>query len=173
MVDGHDSSASGAIGPELLGRLFDRHSAALELYARQLCDSAEDVVQEALIERAGQAQSPHDAVAWLYRVVRNKAMSAARSAGRRQRHEAAAADRRPVWFQRSAADQIDAGTAAAALESLPVEQREVVVARIWGGLTFQEIGRLVDVSDSAAHRRYEAALLALRQKLRVPCPKSE
>ena len=71
------------------------------------------------------------------------------------------------------ADLIDAGTAAAALESLPIEQREVVVARIWGGLTFQEIGRLVGVSDSAAHRRYEAALLALRQKLRVPCPKNE
>ena len=59
------------------------------------------------IELAGQPQSPDNAVAWLYRVVRNKALSAARSAGRRQRHEAAAADRRPVWFQRSAADQID------------------------------------------------------------------
>ena len=36
---------------------------------------------------------------------------------------------------------------------------------------FKQIGQLVGVSDSAAHRRYEAALLALRQKLRVSCLK--
>ena len=63
----------------------------------------------------------------------------------------------------------DAQTAAAVLESLALEQREIVIARIWGGLSFEQIGRLVSVSDSAAHRRYEAALSALRQKLRVPC----
>jgi RNA polymerase sigma factor (sigma-70 family) len=173
MVSEHDSNTSGAIGPEFLGRLFDRHAAALELYARQLCDCAEDVVQEALIELVGQACAPDDAVAWLYRVVRNRAISASRSAGRRKRHETEAAGCRPAWFERSAAELIDAGTAAAALESLPVEQREVVVARIWGGLSFGQIGQLVGVSDSAAHRRYEAALSALRQKLRVACPKSE
>ena len=72
---------------------------------------------------------------------------------------------RPAWFERSAADLIDAGVAAAALESLPIEQREVVVARIWGGLTFQQIGQLVGVSDSAAHRRYEAALVGLAPEI--------
>ena len=95
---------SGAVGPEFLGRLFDRHAAALELYARQLCDCSEDVVQEALIELAGQARTPDDAVAWLYRVVRNKAISALRSARRRKRHETEAAGGRPAWFERSAAD---------------------------------------------------------------------
>ena len=80
---------------------------------------------------------------------------------------------RSAVFERSAADRIDAGVAAAALESLSIELREVVVARIWGGLTFQQIGQLVGVSDSAAHRRYEAGLSALRQKLRVPCPKND
>ncbi len=173
MVSGHNSNASRTIGPELLGRLLDRHGAALALYARQLCDSPEDVVQEALIELAGQSALPDDAVAWLYRVVRNKAISASRSAGRRKRHETLAAQRRAGWFEPSTGDLLDAGAAASALESLPIEQREVVVARIWGGLSFQEIGRLVGVSDSAAHRRYEAALTALRQKLRVPCPKNE
>jgi len=73
----------------------------------------------------------------------------------------------------SSADLIDAATAADALESLPLEQREVVVARIWGGLSFIQIGQLVGVSDSAAHRRYEAGLSALRQKLRVSCQKNE
>ena len=120
-----------------------------------------------------QSRTPDDPAAWLYRVVRNKAITAWRSAQRRRRHETEAVGNRPAAFERSAGDLLDAGVAAAALESLSIELREVVVARIWGGLTFQQIGQLVGVSNSAAHRRYEAALVALRQKLRVPCPKND
>jgi RNA polymerase sigma factor (sigma-70 family) len=170
MVNGHESTTDGVVGPDLLGRVFDRCAPALELYARQFCDCAEDVVQEAIVELAGQRRLPDDVVAWLYRVVRNKAISAARSSQRRKRRETTATGGRAAWFEGSAADTIDAGAAKRAVESLPTEQREVVVARIWGGLSFQEIGRLVGASDSAAHRRYEAALAALRQELRLPCP---
>ncbi len=173
MVNGHDSNLDCDLGPEFLGRLFDRHAATLELYARQICDCAEDAVQEALIELAGQSRRPENATAWLFRVVRNKALSAARTAQRRRRHEAHAGRRRPAWFVRSPDDRLDGDAAAAALASLAVEQREVVVARIWGQLSFQEIGELIGASDSAAHRRYESALSALRQKLRTPCPKKE
>jgi RNA polymerase sigma factor (sigma-70 family) len=168
MMGGHDSKES-VVGPELLGRLFDRHAAALELYARQWCDCPEDVVQEALIKLVEQSRRPNDVVAWLYRAVRNGAISALRSNRRRKHHEAEAAVRRPAWFEASAGDPIDARAAAVALESLPIEQREVVVARLWGGLSFQQIGRLADVSDSTAHRRYETALSALRTKLRMSC----
>jgi RNA polymerase sigma factor (sigma-70 family) len=172
MVSDNNSNA-GEVTPEILGRLFDRYAAPLQLFARQWCGCAEDVVQEALIELAGQPRMPDDAAAWLYRVVRNKAIAAWRSSQRRRRHESAVVVGRSAVFDRSAADRIDADVAAAALESLSIELREVVVARIWGGLTFQQIGRLVGVSDSAAHRRYEAGLSALRQKLRVPCPKND
>jgi RNA polymerase sigma factor (sigma-70 family) len=170
MMDGHDFSNDTVMGPELLGRLFDRHAAVLELYARQWCECAEDVVQEAFIELVCQFPSPTDPAAWLYRVVRNKAIDALRSLRRRKRHETEAVDGRTMRFDSSPADLIDACAAAVALESLPIEQREVVVARIWGGLSFQQIGQLVGASDSAAHRRYEAGLSALRQKLRVSCP---
>jgi RNA polymerase sigma-70 factor (ECF subfamily) len=173
MVDEANSNANGAVGTELLGRLFDRHAAVLELYARQFCDCPEDVVQETLIELAGQPHAPDDPAAWLFRVVRNKAIGVWRSIERRKRHERAAAGQRSEWFEPSAADPIDAQTAAAVLASLALEQREIVVARIWGGLSFQQIGQLVGVSDSAAHRRYQAALSALRQKLRVPCAKND
>lgn len=57
------------------------------------------------------------------------------------------------------------------LETLAPEQREVVVAYLWGGLTFAEIGRLMGISDSSAHRRYLEALKKLRNKLSQPCPK--
>jgi RNA polymerase sigma factor (sigma-70 family) len=173
MVNDNDSNAGDWPTPELLGRLFGRRAAALELFARQWCDCPEDVVQESLIELAGQSRMPDDPAAWLYRVVRNKAISASRSSQRRRRHESAAVGGRAAMFDRSPADRIDAEVAASALQSLSIELREVVVARIWGGLTFQQIGRLVGASDSAAHRRYEAGLLALRQKLRTPCLKND
>ena len=160
----------GPVPPEELARLLDRHSAALALYARQLCDCQDDVVQEAFIELAGQRESPQEPAAWLYRVVRNRAIGASRSGRRRQRREAAAARDTGAWFV--AADSgLDAEEATAALASLPDESREVVVAHLWGGLSFVEIGRLTGTSDSTAHRRYQEALSTLRDKLGAPCPK--
>ena len=161
------------IGPELLGRLIDEHAAALVLYARQWCDSPEDVVQEALLKLAGQSRPPDDVVAWLYRVVRNLAVSAARSAKRRRHHEASAAKTMHVWFGEADQAPIDAQTATAALAGLPSEQREVLVAHLWGGLTFEEIGRLAGCSSSTAHRHYVAGLANLRERLGVACPRQD
>ena len=60
---------------------------------------------------------PEDPVAWLYRVVKNGAIDAAKIARRRQRRESAAA--RPVrWFVEPEVDGLDAETAVAALERL-------------------------------------------------------
>ncbi len=172
MVDANESNANGPVGANLLGWLVDRHAAALELYARQLCDCPQDVVQEALVRLAGLARRPDDLLAWLYCAVRRRALTAARSAKRRKRHEDAAAERCSGWFEPSLAEAIDARAAAAALESLPQEYREVVVARIWGGLTFRQIACAVGGSDSTAHRRYETGLSLLREKMRIPCPEN-
>src|SRR5262245_32091847 len=149
------------MGPEQLGRLMDDHAAALALFARQWCASPEDVVQEAFVKLAGQRPAPADAVAWLYKVVRNGALGAARPEQRRRRHEARAA---------GLGDGLDAEAATRALEALPLEQREVLVARLWGGLTFEQIAALTGLSGSAAHRHYHAGLASLRERLRVPCP---
>jgi RNA polymerase sigma-70 factor (ECF subfamily) len=158
------------MGPELLGRLVDEHAAALVLYARQWCAAPEDVVQEAFIKLARQRLPPAEAVPWLYRVVRNGALSSARAARRRNRHEAAAASRTPPWFVPAEGIGLDAQAAAAALQALPVEQREVIVAHLWGGLTFEQIAVVTGCSSSTAHRRYAAGINALRERLGVSCP---
>jgi RNA polymerase sigma-70 factor (ECF subfamily) len=158
------------MGPELLGRLVDRHAAALVLYARQWCAAPEDVVQEALLKLVAQRAPPDNPAAWLYRVVRNAAVSAARTERRRQRHEAAAAARAPAWFDGADADGLDAEVATAALRQLPLEEREVIVAHLWGGLTFEQVGELAGCSSSTAHRRYVAGLATLRERLHLSCP---
>jgi RNA polymerase sigma-70 factor (ECF subfamily) len=45
----------------------------------------------------------------------------------------------------------------------------VLVAKVWGKLTLEQIADVVGISKSAVHRRYEAALQALREKLGVTC----
>jgi RNA polymerase sigma-70 factor (ECF subfamily) len=152
-----------------LARLIDAHAAALVLCARQRCTEPEDVVQEAFLKLAGQSKVPDDPVAWLYRVVRNGALDAAKIARRRKRRETAAA--RPVrWFVQPEVDGLDAATAVAALERLSQEEREVLVARHWGGLSFEQIGTVVGCSASTAFRRYTAGVDQLRERLGVLCP---
>lgn len=51
------------------------------------------------------------------------------------------------------------------MEGLEDGLREVLVARIWGELPFEEIGNLCGISTATAFRRYEAALKAMREKL--------
>lgn len=155
--------------PEALGRLFNEHSAALVLYARQWCAAPDDVVQQAFINLAALARPPERPVAWLYRAVRNAALNAACAARRRRRHEGAAAQAR-AWFAAFDATALDAEAATAALRGLPPEQREVIVARLWGGLTFEQIGELTETSASTAYRAYVAGLESLRDRLGEPCP---
>ena len=47
---------------------------------------------------------------------------------------------------------------AAALNQLPGDQREVVVLRIWGGLSFAQIGEALSIPLNTAVSRYRYAL---------------
>jgi RNA polymerase sigma factor (sigma-70 family) len=157
------------MSPADFARLVDRHAAPLVLYARQWCDEPEDVVQEAFFKLVRQGVAPDDPVAWLYRVARNGALDAAKKSRRRQRRESAAA--RPVrWFVEPQVDGLDAEAAVAALERLPTEEREVIVARHWGGLSYEQIAVVAGCSASTAFRRYTAGVEALRKRLEVSCP---
>jgi RNA polymerase sigma-70 factor (ECF subfamily) len=156
--------------PRLLADLLDRLGGPLQLYARQWSSATDDVVQEAFIELAGQSNWPANPAAWLFRVVRNRAISQARAAQARRKYEEAAAGQAREWFDRRVRLQSELAQAAEALASLSLELREVIVAHYWGGLTFAEIGELTGTSASTAHRRFETAILALRERMEVSCP---
>lgn len=156
-----------------LTRLIDAHAAALELFARQWTESAADVVQDAFLDLLKRTEPLDDPAAWLFRAVRNRAISAARSQGRRKRHEATVARGKSPWFRDSRADAWDVESLEAALRRLADDEREIVIAHVWGGLTFEQVGSLVGMSSTTAHRRYHAALGRLRQHLGSPCPTNE
>jgi RNA polymerase sigma-70 factor (ECF subfamily) len=159
--------SDNGVTPRRLGRLLEEHGSALVLFARQWCDCPEDVVQYAMLKLVEQRKAPDRPVPWLYRVVRNRAIGVSRSASRRRRREKQATRDRQPFFEPSYDHALDAEAAAEALRRLPVEQREAVVARIWGELTFEEIGEVAGCSSSAAHRRYKAGLRALRERMGV------
>jgi RNA polymerase sigma-70 factor (ECF subfamily) len=153
--------------PMTLGLLYRKHAPALRLYARQWAGHSEDIVQDAFVRLAQQTPPPIRVLPWLYRVVRNQALSDHRQALRRRRREeirsASAA-----WFSR-AEDRLDAQEATRLLSELALEYREVIVARLWGELTFADIAELVGCSLPTAHRRYQTGLSQLRERLEGPC----
>ena len=161
----------GRLSPEDLGRLFDEHAGALVLFARQWCDVPEDIVQDAFVALARQGESPHRPVAWLSRVVRNGAIAAARQSRRRRRRERRESDPEAApgapWFA-AADDRLDAEHATRLLAELDTETRAVIVARLWGGLTFDALAQLQGCSLTTAYRRYQAGLARLQARLESP-----
>jgi RNA polymerase sigma-70 factor (ECF subfamily) len=153
--------------------LVDAHCGALILFARQWCAAPEDVVQDAFLKLVVAREKPRDVVAWLYRVVRNGAIDAGKIARRRTGREQAAARRESDtsrWFIEPEIDGLDAHTVVAALQHLSGDQRETIVAHLWGGLTFEQIATVSGCSASTAFRRYSTGIESLRKELGVPCP---
>lgn len=117
------------------------------------------------MDLAKQECEPVNVRAWLFRCVRFRALNMAGQDARRRKHHEAAASQTGMWFQ----DDLDASLRAEeltrVLHELNEHQREIVVARIWGELTFEEIASLVSSSTSAVHRQYHAALNAMQDRL--------
>ncbi len=164
------------IPPAEIARLWREHARGLELLARSRgasvsgsC-SAEDFVQEAFIRLARQAEMPDDPLAWLARTIRNIVIDASRSEGRRRRREQLFVERGEPWFELSD-DQQPGGLSAEEVSSLLGQlepgDREIIVAHVWGGMTFRQISLVYDISSSSAHRRYLSALQQLRQSLGI------
>lgn len=159
----------GVISPETVTWLWDQHGPSLVLFARQWCDWPEDVVQEAFLLLVRQAVAPDNPIGWMYQVVRNRAINAGRSRRRRSQREAAVAAAAQPWFETAAGDRLDAAAATEALRQLPDHEREAIVARLWGGLSFEEIARVSGTSLSSVYRCYRRGLAALRERLGEPC----
>jgi len=159
----------GLIDPRQLGGFFDRYAAELVLYARQWLDSAlaEDAVQDAFVKLISRHRQPDNVRAWLFRVVRNGSVSQIRRLKSRKQYVQQARQGQVSWFESRLDDLIDAKKAQQTLESLPIEQREVVMLRIWGQMSFSEIADIVSRPISTVHSRYQAALTAVKKKMEL------
>ncbi|MBL9185972.1 MAG: RNA polymerase sigma factor [Opitutaceae bacterium] len=149
---------------------FHLYGPKLLLCARQWTRSAadaEDVVQEAFVRFwRHQRGLPGEPMALLVTSVRRAALDLARREGRRAaREERALGDQAKAFFETTLGDDDRRVAIEAALARLPGEQREVLVLKIWGELTFEEIAAALDLSPNTAASRYRYALVALRQQM--------
>lgn len=148
-------------GAEQWRQLLARHGPALVLFARQwtACDAdAEDAVQEGFVQFWQANDRAREPVAYLYACVRSAAIDQVRGRAARQKQMDGLKARGPATSrfepdQGEWADMIDAS-----LARLPTEQREVVVMKIWGGLTFAEIATALKISPNTAASRYRYAI---------------
>lgn len=155
-----------------LADLWNEHAAALVLLARTYGEAAEDCVQEAFIRLAIQEPIPQSPAAWLFRVVRNEAVTQMRSQQRRRDRESRVARDRPQWLESPSftedgwgdVDEIQRGLAA-----LEDTIRDVVVAHIWGNMTFREIAEAFDISRAKAHRCYQQGIHDLQRLMQNTC----
>jgi RNA polymerase sigma factor (sigma-70 family) len=155
-----------------LTQLVVERAAGLRLFAQQWVDAAtaDDVVQEALVALFAEQPTPQKPIAWMYRVIRNASFNHHRASTRRWRREQVVAEARGDWFESRPDVAIDARAAEQALESLTNENRQLVVMRIWGELTFAEIASIMALSESTVHGRYKKVLGELRSVLEKSCP---
>ncbi len=149
--------------------LLREHGSKLILFARQHVNrhaDAEDVVQEAFVRYWRQRDHVRDPVAYLFRCVRTAAIDWHQRRRREQNAPSSHADRDHFEPADGRAITVDRQRVlTAALELLAPEQREVVVMRIWGNLTFDQIGESLNLPKSTAFSRYEAAMRLLRENL--------
>lgn len=117
------------------------------------------------MELAQQTTTPADPVAWLFRAVRFRAMNLHRGERRRIRHQELAAAGNTDWFDPDPSLPLELEELQSALQQLEADQREVVVARVWGGLTFVQIAEVTGDSRSSVHRQYQRALQQLYHRL--------
>lgn len=147
---------------------FSEVAPGLLLFARQWVHSAadaEDIVQEAFV-KFWRRNHDIDNRALLYAAVRSIALDSIRRDMRRARREAAVfAEAEPAIEPHFELEDDTQSALAAAVDSLPRDQREVLVLKIWNDFTFSEIAGTLKISQNTAASRYRYALSNLKKTL--------
>jgi RNA polymerase sigma-70 factor, ECF subfamily len=144
--------------------LYRQHGPALLLFAIAMTgerSSAQDAVQQVflrLLER-GLGDVVH-AKAYLYQCVRNAVLNSTKAQERN-----VALDENTPWFDVLNRDFTEELSLRRGLRALPSEQREVVVLRVWCGLTYAETASLLEISANTVASRYRYALEKLRDAM--------
>ena len=142
-------------GPRLL--LFARQQTRCEQDAR-------DVFQEALFDAWKRGDGDPPDPARVFSTVRRRAVDLARKNRSRLQRDAAWLAGLPTeaWFQEGAGGFVPL---QGELRKIPPEYAEVVLLKIWGELTFEQIAATLGINPSTAASRYRYGLRDLRAVL--------
>lgn len=148
--------------PETLTRLLAEFGPRLMLYASTFTRLGADAVQEVFVDLSLRQVPPENLTAWLFGATRKRALQWARQEARLARRQKTASRPEAITTPPEADARLDAETA---LRLLGTEAREIVVARLWGELSFDEVGKLMGLSAATVWRRYEEAMELMKSRL--------
>jgi RNA polymerase sigma-70 factor (ECF subfamily) len=161
---------------EAVGELYDRYAGiAMAVAIRVLRDrgAAEDVVHDAFVavwQKIDRFDVAHGSLrSWLLTIVRNRAIDRLRRV--RPAEDVDELDSRsllrstpnPTWD--AAIASLDRRALAAAVATLPTEQREAVELAYFEGLTYREVAVRMGIPPGTASGRLRLALVKLREAL--------
>lgn len=151
---------------DALGVLYFRHAGGLGRLAERLLGSrsdAEDVVQDlfaTLPESLARYREQGQLERWLRRLAVNLALKRLRR-GRTRRE--ISLDRGGAGLEAPADG--DRAVVRRAVESLPIEQRTIVILKVVEGYSHEEIGAILGISQGASEVRLSRAMKRLREVL--------
>jgi RNA polymerase sigma-70 factor (ECF subfamily) len=147
----------------------------LLVFARGWGDSqhdAEDLLQDAILRlwhyQADKGGGPPD-LPLVFSTIRFCGLNLHRSETRRKKREESIIylnDFQDVWLDPLLEDDEDAQLLRGVVQNLSPKLRDVVVMKIWGGLTFAQISAALAISPNTAASRYRYALEQLAHELR-------
>jgi RNA polymerase sigma-70 factor (ECF subfamily) len=150
---------------ELYDACADRlhHYLVVQLASR---DAADDVLQETFVRLARSRErlaGVENLVAYVFAVARNEAARAlARGSSDKRFRKVPAAELYDDAASKDREGRENAEAVAMALARLRPEEREIVVLKTSGGLTFREIAEVTGVPQGTVATRYRAAIARLR-----------
>jgi RNA polymerase sigma-70 factor, ECF subfamily len=158
-----------------LERIYDDHAPALHRFLLRLTGheaDARDVLQDIFVRLAKSPRMLEGVAAqrpYLFRVAHRLVIDRARREQTRQAYDdRAAREYELVTHPEPSSDEAvwRQASVAASLAALPLEQKAVVVLKVWEEMTFAEIAAVLDISPNTAASRYRYALDKLREALR-------
>jgi RNA polymerase sigma-70 factor (ECF subfamily) len=163
-VDGRDVALVGFNGAhpdrEKLRQLYEEHGRGLIAFACSFVRSfaaAEDVLHQ-VFERLlrSNIELPDPPAPYLYRAVKNAALNHVRDRSRDVELD------HDDWLEHPPGMEEAAVMLQSLLRSLPEEQREIIILRIWGQMSFDEAAGTLGIPLKTAASRYRYGLEKLR-----------
>ena len=150
-----------------LEKVFLQHQRHLYVSALAITRNraaAEDSVHEALLAVASLREAPRDTAAYLYRVVRNKALHSLKQASR----QVALVDIQEDYLETTPGDAEHSTLIQqikTQIQTLALDEQQVLILKLFEDLTFDEIAHIMEASPNTVASWYRRGLAKLKELL--------